>query len=311
MIVVRPKQGGASSTSAPVFILGAPRSGTSLLYKVLCLHPEAAYISNWMRRAPRVAALALLNRASPRFPRFRRTVWFGDDSANAYVYGGKRSLPARLFPMPVEGEPVFRSCGIGQGRQPGPPDPIQVACVRKTFAALRRYAGGSVVVSKRIASNQRIPLLAEAFPAARFVNLIRDGRAVAYSLSRVGWWEDDVLWWLGSTPRQWREAGRDPWELCARHWLCELASIDEGLRAVAPAQQLEVRYEELVEQPVPTLRRIGAFAGLHDDRGWSVELTRLRYPNRNDAWRERLPPEARERVEAIQHVELGRLGYLP
>jgi hypothetical protein len=64
-----------------------------------------------------------------------------------------------------------------------------------------------------------------------------------------------------------------------------------------------------VEQPVPTLRRIGAFAGLHDDRGWSVELAQLRYPNRNDAWRERLPPEARERVEAIQQEQLGRLGY--
>jgi hypothetical protein len=307
---VRPKQTGAPSASAPVFILGAPRSGTSLLYKVLCLHPGAAYISNWMRRAPRVPALALVNRVAPWFPQRRRTVWFGNNSANAYVYDGQRSLPARLFPMPVEGEPVFRSCGIGQGRQHGLPDPAQVACVRKTFAALRRYAGGSFVVSKRIASNQRIPLLVEAFPAARFVNLIRDGRAVAYSLSRVGWWEDDVVWWLGCTPRQWREAGHDPWELCARHWVCELASINEGLRAVAPEQQLEVRYEELVEQPVPTLRRIAAFAGLPDERRWSAELARLRYPNRNDAWRERLAPEVCKRVEAIQHGQLRKLGYL-
>ena len=308
--LLRPKQADAPSTSAPVFILGAPRSGTSLLYKVLCLHPGAAYISNWMRRAPQLPALALVNRLAHRFPRFRRTVWFGDDSANAYVYGGRRSLPSRLFPMPVEGEPVFRSCEIGQGRRPGPPDPVQVACLRRTFAALRRYAGGSFVVSKRIANNQRIPLLAAAFPAARFVNLIRDGRAVAYSLSRVSWWEDDVVWWLGSTPRQWREAGHDPWELCARHWLCELASVDEGLLAVAPEHRLDVRYEELVEQPVPMLRRIGAFAGLPEDRGWTAELARLRYPNRNEAWRERLSGDARARVEAIQYEQLRRLGYL-
>jgi hypothetical protein len=308
--LVNAERSRRSGVLAPVFILGAPRSGTSLLYKVLCLHPDAAYISNWMRRAPQLPAIALVNRLVPWFPRFRRTVWFGDDSANAYVYGAPRSLRARFFPMPVEGEPVFRSCGIGQGRQPGPPDPAQITCIQQTFAALRHYAGGGLVISKRIASNQRIPLLLEAFPAAKFVHLLRDGRAVAYSLSRVRWWEEDPVWWLGMTPRQWREEGRDPWELCARHWVCELDSVEEGLREVAAQQQLEVRYEELIQKPVPTLRRIAAFAGLPDDRYWTAELGRLRYPNRNEAWRERLPRDARERVEAIQHERLRQLGYL-
>ncbi|MBV9253816.1 MAG: sulfotransferase, partial [Actinobacteria bacterium] len=36
----------------PLFLVGAPRSGTSLLYKALCLHPDAAYISNWVNRFP-------------------------------------------------------------------------------------------------------------------------------------------------------------------------------------------------------------------------------------------------------------------
>lgn len=301
---------GRASTPAPLFILGAPRSGTSLLYKVLCLHPDVAYISNWMRRAPRMPALASFNRLAPRFPDVRRTVWFGDDSANAYVYSDRRSLRARLFPMPVEGEPVFRGCGLGPGAQSGPPDPAQVACVQRTFAALRRYAGAKFVVSKRIASNQRVPLLAAAFPSARFVHLVRDGRAVAYSLSRVTWWEKDVIWWLGTTPRHWREQGGDPWELCARHWVRELASVDEGLRSVALGQQLEVRYEELVDQPVATLCRVAAFVGLPDDRAWTGELLRLHYPNRNEAWRERLPPDARDRVETTQYEQLRRLGYV-
>jgi LPS sulfotransferase NodH len=301
---------GPASTSDPLFILGAPRSGTSLLYKALCLHPDAAYISNWMRRAPQVPALASFNRLAPRFPEFRRTVWFGDDSSNAYVYDDRRPLRARLFPMPVEGEPVFRGCGIGPGAQSGPPAPAQVACVQKTFAALRRYAGARLVVSKRIASNQRVPLLAAAFPAARFVHLVRDGRAVAYSLSRVAWWQEDVVWWLGTTPRRWREQGGDPWELCARHWVRELASVEEGLGTVTEAQRLEVRYEELVDQPVATLRRVAAFVGLPDDRGWTAELARLRYPDRNEAWRERLPPDARRRVETIQYGQLRRLGYV-
>jgi Sulfotransferase family len=295
---------------APLFILGAPRSGTSLLYKALCLHPDVAYISNWMRRAPRMPALAVLNRLAPRFPRFRRSVWFGADSANAYVYGERRPLLRRLFPMPVEGEPVFRSCGLGPGLATGLPDPSQIACMQKTFTALRRYAGAGLVVSKRIASNQRIPLLAAAFPAARFVHLVRDGRAVAWSLSQVAWWETDPVWWLGTSPAHWQEQGGDPWELRARHWVRELESVGHGLRAVPPDQQLQVRYEDLVDRPLATVGRVAAFAGLPDDAEWTSELDRLQYPNRNERWREGLQGEVRSRVETIQYEQLRRLGYV-
>ena len=34
----------------------------------------------------------------------------------------------------------------------------------------------------------------------RFVVLVRDGRAVAESLSRVDWWETNHVWWYGGTP---------------------------------------------------------------------------------------------------------------
>jgi hypothetical protein len=291
-----------------LFIVGAPRSGTSLLYKLLCLHPEAAWISNWSRRAPALSALAMLNRLAPRFPARRRTVWFGGDAANAYVYGKRRALWERVFPMPVEGEPVYRHCGIGQS--PAALDPSQVARLRRAFAGLRRWGGGTVLISKRIANNQRIPLLAAAFPEARFVHLMRDGRAVAYSLSRVDWWEDGVVWWYGDTPRRWREQGGDPWELAARHWVRELTSIDEGLAAVAPDRRFELRYEELVRAPIPVLKEVAEFAGLPDAPRWTAELSRLRYPNKNEAWTERLAPDVRARVEAIQRDQLLRLGHV-
>ena len=295
----------------PLFIVGAPRSGTSLLYKQLCLHAEAAWISNWARRVPGLPALALLNRLAPRLPDARRRTWFGADGANAYVYGRRRQLAERLFPMPVEGEPIYRHCGAGVDPGAATQAPAGTAeRLRASLEAIGRWSGGRVLVSKRIANNQRIPLLATAFPAARFVNLVRDGRAVAWSLSRVDWWEDDVVWWYGGTPRRWREEGRDPWELCALHWVRELAAIRAGLAAVPAGRQLELRYEELVQAPVAAAERVAAFAGLPPDPGWSAELTRLRYPaGKIDAWRERLSPEARRRIERIQHDELRRLGH--
>jgi hypothetical protein len=293
-----------------LFLVSVPRSGTSLLYKLLCLHPDVAYLPNWLQLAPGLLALALLNRLAPMFPRARRAVWFGADGANAYVHGRHRSLPERLFPMPIEGSRVYRRCGIqylGPGEPGGPPD---LERLRRAFAAVRRYSGGRLLVSKYLGNNHHIPELIERFPAARFVSIVRDGRAVAFSLSQVYWWQDTLIWWYGGTPDRWRAEGRDPWELCARHWVQDLAVIEAGLAAVPPAQRLEIRYEQLVAQPVPTVRRIAAFAGLREDRGWARELSRLCYPDKNEGWRSRLAPGDCQRVEDIQHGDLRRLGYL-
>ena len=49
-------------STAPVFLIGAPRSGTSLLYKCLALHPDLGYISNYNERLPRWESVSLLNR---------------------------------------------------------------------------------------------------------------------------------------------------------------------------------------------------------------------------------------------------------
>ena len=40
------------------------------------------------------------------------------------------------------------------------------------------------------------------------------------------------------------------------------------------------------------------------------ELARLRYPNRNEAWREKLPADVSARIERLQLGELRRLGHV-
>jgi len=300
----------AGGAAGPLFLVGVPRSGTTLIYKLLCLHPDAAYISNWMRTAPAVPALALANRLTPRFADTRRTTWFGADRANAYVNGEPMAWRKQLFPRPVEGEPFYRSCGIAVPDSAGRPDMGRLQRLPGMLGAVCRYGGGRVFVSKYLANNHHIPALAELFPSARFVSIVRDGRAVACSLSRVHWWPDLTVWWYGGTPGRWQAEGRDPWELCARHWVRELAVLEQGLAAVPAARRLEIRYEALVAEPVATMRQLAAFAGLADRWDWVQELARLRYPNRNERWYSRLDPQVRGRIEAIQGDDLRRLGYL-
>jgi omega-hydroxy-beta-dihydromenaquinone-9 sulfotransferase len=296
-----------ASPAEPAFIVGPARSGTSLLYKTLCLHPDVAYISNWVARYPALPAAAVLNRVAKALPDRRRTAWFAD-GANAYVYGSARSLARRSFPTPVEGEPVYARAGV---ERPGDGATRSVApstALPRAFGTIARFGGGSVFVSKRIANNLRIPLLADVFPSARFVFLVRDGRAVAASLSRVDWWPDSHVWWYGNTPRRWADEGRDPWEICARNWVEELHGIERGLEVVPPDAVLRLRYEDLVADPLPVLRRVTRFLGLVDDLRWERAVGSLSFPDRNDAWRG-LPTDVVEGIETIQGEELGRYGY--
>lgn len=296
-------------TESPVFLVGPARSGTSVLYKMLCLHPDAAYISNWVRLAPAVPHLAFLNRLASALPEARQRAWFED--GNAYVYNSRRSLVRRLFPMPVEGEPVFARSGLSEmpggvaaGRH------ADLAGLRDSLRTVRRAAGGAVLVNKRIANILRIPLLVEAFPDARFVSLIRDGRAVAASLRTVDWWDESTVWWYGGTPKAWAEEGRDPWELCARNWVEEVRITRAGLTHVAPQRRTELRYEDFVADPLPLLRATAAFAGLDpDNTRWHAALQRQAFPDRNEAWRARLLPETITLVTRWQQDELDRLGY--
>jgi hypothetical protein len=183
--------------------------------------------------------------------------------------------------------------------------------LRRCVSTIVRASGGRVFVSKRIGHNWRIPVLRAAFPDARFVELVRDGRAVAYSLSRVDWWDDSDLPWLGGgTPREWHDAGFDAWDLCALNWVAELDAIAAGLRPVPDERRLRIRYEDFVAAPVETLRQVAAFAGLGEDPGWQRDISGLRYPDRNESWRRLLDPHLVRRIEADQADKLKEHGYV-
>jgi hypothetical protein len=307
---LRPPAGRVSQTTPPVFLVGPARSGTSLIYKLLCMHPESAWISNWLARVPAVPSTAVLNRLTIHAPHARRRVWFGADGSNAYVYGRRREIRDRLFPMPHEGEPVYAAAGIPQFERLSAEAAERAASnLRAAVSSVRLASGAPVFVNKRIANNRRIPLLLRAFPDARFISLVRDGRAVALSLSKVDWWAESIVWWYGDTPERWAAEGRDPWAMCARNWVEELRAVQDGLAGVPRDQVLALSYESFLDAPVPTLQRLADFAGLAPSRSWDRSVGSLGFPDRNEAWRTRLDDEVVDSITQIQSDELRKHGY--
>ena len=292
-------QGG---TPPALFILGAPRSGTSWLYKLLCLHSGAAWVSNYVRRVPWAPGLAVLNRLAHSVPRRRANAWFPE--GEAYVYGQRRTLINRVIPAPVEGEPLFARAGAVAGAGPA----MDAAALRRALRTLVGASGGELFVSKRIGHNQRVPELRRAFPDARFVHLVRDGRDVATSLVRVHWWLRERLWWLdGATVAEWLTRGADQYELAARHWLAEVSAVQRGLDEVDPPSVTTVRYEDLTEGGLPVLEKLLCFAPLPPTDRWRSDVGAVlaRSRRREPPGRPPLPDVLLD----VQAPELVRLGY--
>ncbi|MFC6287702.1 sulfotransferase family protein [Nocardioides sp. GCM10027113] len=289
----------------PLFILGAPRSGTSLLYRVLCLHPAAAWVSGWNARATTLPEVAVLHRLGRGAPALRRRIWFGEEGDELYPHRTALGRVARRFPQPVEGERVFRRRRALPGHGATAPDRSQER-LRRDVERIVRASGGRVLVSKATAHNRRVSLLDSLFPESRFVVVCRDGRDVAHSLTEAASWPREQPWWWMGTPTEWAAARDDVVALAARHWVEEVTAIEDGVAGLPRSRVLRVTYEAMVRSPLDVLSGVAVFSGLGTDPGWEEELAELRFPHFS-----RLTPRTTHepRVDEIQADTLRDLGY--
>lgn len=91
---------------------------------------------------------------------------------------------------------------------------------------------------------QRIDILNELFPDAKYIHIVRDGRDVAISFARTPWWHNDI----GQNLERWYTEVRQ--------------IISSSTKILKPNQILQVRYEDFVEQPEIGLRRICGLLGV-------------------------------------------------
>jgi hypothetical protein len=235
--------------------------------------------------------------------------WF---SAGSNAYHISRSVYQRLSPAPVEGEKIYQRFGI-------PLIPAadfrlgseQTKAFRTYIDQVTRASRCTTFVSKRTANNRRIQILSQVFPDARFVNLVRDGREVAASLGHVDWWNDHVMWWDRDrrTPAQAAAQGESMAFLCAKNWVEEIRVIRSGLESVNPQQILNVRYENLVSEPVREMTKVLSFLGLWPQRDYEQALERLKFPYRPRKWAGFWNPQDYNVVLDTQRSELEQLQY--
>lgn len=219
--------------------------------------------------------------------------------------------------------PAVRRLVEGGFRYPELSAADQAAWQRETVACIRNYAAAEIHGSgpfgwKMGVTLFMMPMVLDAFPEARVIHLVRDGRDVMLSrldarmdfrsrLNRLAVFGDpDTDRWRGRPlDRESVEAHRNEIEM--QHWV---TAVEFGLRCRAYGDRyLEVRYEDICRSPAAEFERIFDFLKVPfraDTRNW---LGRSVTTDRIGKWRN-LPAEELAPALAIGADLLKRLGYV-
>ncbi len=116
--------------------------------------------------------------------------------------------------------------------------------VRTVFAAYAAAEEKPLYGDKTPGSVSHMKLLASLFPEARFIHIIRDGRAVALSyIERPEWGPENAA-------------------AAAHHWLTRVGRGRSAGKSLGPTRYLEVRYEGTVADPETVARDMCKFLEL-------------------------------------------------
>lgn len=298
----------------PIFFIGMPRSGTTIIHHALAVHHETGWVSNYSDKFPR-SSLALGMPRLYSIPGFRN-VNIGEKPQHQRV-----SRFNKFLPKPAEAYAAWsRWCGekfIYSYLLGVEATAEEKAAARRGVGTALRLQGKRRFIAK-FTGPLRIGYLRSIFPDAIFLHVVRDGRAVVNSLLNVGFWRDggglERPWWRDGLPEgwesEWEAAGRTPATLAAIQWRRVIETGLEEKNALPDGQYHEIRYEDWVRDPEGELGRMLDAAALPSSPK-AIEYVRSgdRYANMNFKFLERFDPAELDALDRIMGDTLERFGY--
>jgi hypothetical protein len=248
----------------PVFIVAAPRSGSTLLFETLAVTPQFVTLggeAHWL-----VESNAALKPGAPNVDSNRLDARHATEAIAAEI---ERMLVKRM--VDADSRPVGLRAGM-------------------------RW------LEKTPKNSLRIPFFDRLFPDALFVFLWRDPRENLSSIIeawKAGRWvtypglkEWDGPWSM-LLPPGWQELrGRPLEEVAAAQWERTNRTVLGDLRALPRGRWLSVQYGELLSDPRATVKAICQFAGIEFDDALSSRVESELPPSRHtltrperDKWR--------------------------
>lgn len=274
----------ASPADAPVFLVGCPRSGTTLLQLMLDSHPEVAvapetfFVRRFGRARRRYGDLA----DDAAFERLLDDVVAAPSFAEMQLDAGAYRAAARAGPRRLDA--LFR-------------------LLLDQFAARR---GARVVGEKTPNHLLYLKTLTRWFPRARCVQIVRDPRAVVLSWKGVPWSKGSVA----ADAEVWRKyqaaAGRAPAgaRIHVVHYEALLESPEPVLSGVCAFLDLPFDAGMLRHHETPTTLDVVR-------EPWKSRALEPLQTVDADRWRTLLAPAEVRAIESVAWREMRRAGYRP
>jgi hypothetical protein len=219
---------GPTKLTRPVFIVGCERSGTTILGQMLGQHPQLAYLNE------------------------PRHIWFHEPRTDIW------SKEARLR----KGQLQLTSSDV---------KPRVASRIARAFADRVRLQKSQRLVEKLPINSFRIGFICGVFPDALFVHLIRNGIDVAHSIAtefsrRYG--HVGYKWELLADCARKRGEGQLV-DLCTDNvlrglleWYLSVSTSSEAVGNLPKDRVLEIRYEDLLRDPVYICNLLENFIGV-------------------------------------------------
>lgn len=221
----------------PLFIIGAPRTGSTILYQALTNFYDLLFLDNLACRTCYNLYFALWlsekkfsNRPHNNFEaKHGDTDGFGAHSPSECGDFWYRWLPRdRHF---IEEDEIA---------------PIGLDAIRREVTAAINF-GKKPLLFKNLNAGMRLRLLAKAFPNAKFIFIRRDPRFVVRSIAkaRKSFGIPSGAWWSVMPPNVAELIDLPELELCAAQVYFIERQIEEDLKRFAPENIVEVHYRQL------------------------------------------------------------------
>jgi hypothetical protein len=293
---------------APVFIIGHWRTGTTFLHELLILDPRHSYPTTYECLEPN--HFLLTERFLARLLGFlmpsRRPM---DNMAAGWDRPQEDEFALCLLGLPSPYLTIAFPNHPPQGQETL--DPVRMPPRELTnwkrgfyqFLQQLTFRNPRRLILKSPPHSCRIQVLLELFPDARFVHIVRDPYVVFPST--VNLWKS--LYRAHGLQRP-TFAGLE--ELVYRTFSHLYRKIDEGRRLVQPSRFHELRYEDLVRDPVGEMQALYRQLELGDFENIRPHLERYLAVNKGyETNRYQLPPEVQAEIGRRWGDVIRKYGY--
>ena len=276
----------------PILIFGAPGSGTTLLFQSLCLHRDLAYTTPNMLRAGILRHGRVLGDRRKTLFKLQNIIHRDNisklpqgDALWVKYFGDYKYLTEYSYSKDI------------------------AAYYRKKVLQVENLWDRSRFVDKTLLHCFRVRLLKLIFPDAKFIHIIRDGRAVAFSilnkiriagdqnpLFRIGF--KDIL---GDN----FQSQRSELYNYGLGW-AEFVKKGREANAFGPSSYHEIRYENLIREPYQELKDVIEFCELDWHRKIEDNIPLMQ--NMNEKWKETSKEQLKDLEESTFELR-ATLGY--